>query len=32
MKDWCEKWFLSYPDLELFKQKAELTEHDAVVY
>ncbi|MDD4766109.1 MAG: SWIM zinc finger family protein [Desulfotomaculaceae bacterium] len=29
IKDWYEKWFLSYPDLELFKQNAALIENDA---
>lgn len=29
MKDWCEKWFLSHPDLDLFKRNADLIEPDA---
>jgi len=29
IKDWCEKWFLSYPDLDLFKRNTDLVEQDA---
>lgn len=29
MKEWYEKWFLFYPDLELFKQNTALIEDDA---
>lgn len=29
MKDWYEKWFLSYPDFDLFKRNAGLIKHDA---
>lgn len=29
MKDWYEKWFLSYPDFDLFKQNTALIENDA---
>lgn len=30
VKDWYEKWLLSYPDFELFKQNVALIENDAV--
>jgi len=29
MKDWYEKWFLFYPDFDLFKRNAALIEYDA---
>ncbi|MFX4263453.1 SWIM zinc finger family protein [Pelotomaculum propionicicum] len=29
MKDWYEKWFLSYPNFDLFKQSVALIENDA---
>jgi len=28
-KEWYEKWFLAYPDFELFKQNTDLIAHDA---
>lgn len=29
IKDWYEKWFLSHPDLELFKRNVALNKHNA---
>lgn len=29
IKDWHEKWFLAYPDLDLFKRNEALNKHDA---